>query len=134
MPSKIAEPEPQIDLNEDPRTAGKDPTMIPGHPQCNYEKWMATQRKVQVYCPSDQRNPQFRALRLSFNGNHHLEVPYDQHVSVPKPYAEQILLGSMGTTTDAELIKSLEGQIARPITGPIPGPFSGKLPDELPVL
>jgi hypothetical protein len=100
--------------DEDPRIAGKDPSMIPGHPQCNYEKFMAAQPQSIVLCRSDQRNPQFKSLHLTFNGAHSIDVPYDRHVKVPRPYAAMIVLGSLGMTTDEELVRDLEGQIGVP--------------------
>lgn len=131
MSTKTTATEVAAAADEDPRIAGKDPSMIPGHPQCNYEKFMAAQRKVTVICPSDQRNPQFKTLKLSFNG-HQIEVPYDRPVEVPEPYGAQVVLGSLGTTTDAKLMQQFAGQVSRPITGPIPGPLSGSYADEQP--
>lgn len=132
MPRPTIAPQPLVEVDDqDPRIAGKDPTMIPGHPQCNYEKFMAAQRKVTVYCPSDQRNPQFKTISLSFNGAHSITVPYDRHYEVPLPYAAMILLGKKGTTTDAELTQSLMGQMAEPMTT-LAGPLSGASVDEIP--
>lgn len=114
-----------------PKIDEQDPTMIPGNPACNYEKYLAAQPKIWVSLPSDQRNPQYKTRRLTFNG-HPLEIPLDKMVEVPKPYAIQVILSGIGTTTDAALMKEFEGQIAQPITGPIPGPISGMYVEGLP--
>lgn len=110
-----------------------DQSMIPGSPTCDYTKYMAAQPKVQVICPSDQRNPQYKTLNLSFNGNHSIQIPFDRPTDVPRPYASMILMGAKGTVTnDPELVASLAGQVAHPIYGAIAGPLSGSYVGEIP--
>lgn len=112
------------DVDELAQFEGEDVTMIPGHPQCNYEKFMAAQPQVMVTYLGDQQNPQFTHYKVRFN-TYEREYPYNQPVKMPRPLAINVLLTGKATTTDAELMESLKGQIGRPIEGPIPGPFSG---------
>lgn len=125
--------DPKIIVSDDPRINGKHPSMVPGHPECNYEKFMAAQRKVTVVYPSDQRNPHYTTIRLSFNGSHSIEIPFDRPVPVPLPYAELIVLGAKGTCMDEALVASLKGQMSIPPAGQLRGPLSQQLPDEQPL-
>lgn len=117
------------DTATDPATPAVDHTMIPGDPACNYTKFMAAQPKSIINIPSDQRNPQYRSARLSFNG-HSLEVPFDKPTPVPRPYAVQAILSGIASTTDESLLKELDGQITVPQTGPLRGPLSGSYADD----
>ena len=120
-PDATAPAEPAV-TDADPEI---DYTMVPGHPLCNYEKLMASQPLVDIYVPGDQQNPQHTHYRVSFNG-YSREYPFNQTVRMPRPFAAQLLLGGRAQTSDVELRRSLEGQMARPHEGPIPGPFSGE--------
>ena len=128
MPRKLASVAPLEEFDpEDPRIADKDPTMIPGHPLCNYAKWMAAQELVDVVMQGDYENRHFKTYHLSFNGFRSPEYPYNETVQMPKPFAVQALLSGRASTSNVALRRELAGQIAAPIEGPIAGPISGDL-------
>ena len=115
---------------EDPRIAGKDPSMTPGHPQCNYAKYLEAQPKVDIVMTGDYENRQYKTFRLRFNTYTSPEYPYGQTVYVARPLAVNALLTGRATTSDRELMRELDGQIRPPIEGPLPGPFSGEYADQ----
>jgi hypothetical protein len=130
MPRKPAPVAPLEDFDpEDPRIAGKDPTMVPGHPLCNYEKFLAAQPKVDVVMQPDWENRHLKTFHLGFNSYQSPEYPFNETVRLPRPLAVLALLTGRATTTDGELMRELAGQIGHPKEGPQPGPLSGAIAD-----
>lgn len=70
-----------------------DPTMIPGHPLWQPEKYFKTQKMVTVFARGDRMNPQFTEDTLSING-YPWTFKYDQPEVMP--YAFAAILESSG--------------------------------------
>ena len=110
---------------EDPRLAGKDPTLIPGHPLCNYTKYLATCETADIVMQPDYENRQIKTFRMSFNGHPSPEYTYGQMHLMPWPFAVQAMLTGRASTSNAKLLREVNGQVADPKEGPQPGPISG---------
>lgn len=113
---------------EDPRIEGKDPTMIPGHPRCNYEKYFASEERADIVMQGDYENRQFTTYHFNFNGYRSPDYPYNQMVMMPMTFARMAMLTGKASTSHAALKAEVEGQKGRPWDGePLPGPFSGEI-------